>query len=976
MSIIRVLAVSLCALVLSHSAMAQANVNESLETYSYWVDANIGSDSNPGTQAQPFKTVGFAASQAVVNNQASKGTHIWINDGTYREAVSLTSSSRDTTYPITFEATNHGKAIISGAVVYTGWVAYSANPSIYTTAWNNNWGLCAIVTGCDTATYPQPDIMRRQEIVAVNGKVVTQVLSVGQMVAGTFFVDTTNHLIYLWPPSKTNMNTATVEVATLPNLFTISGKSNIVVRGLVFQYANSCRSDSAVAVKGPISFPPKNVLFDSDTFQWNNGQALAVNYPTTYFTVENSSAVHNGDSGFQSYNTQYGLWENDLTAYNNWRGAQGAYYACNVAGFHPWAAHNDTLTNFTTQYNQAYGIHWDDDNVSISGNGIIASENLLSGLFIEKNPGPVTITSSYSCNQTSSLAAAGFAIRNSENVSFTNGVIYNNAGSQIAVIGQPGGIEVSDWITGATTNLVSQSATTTGNIVEGVGTSQNLFSDSTLNGSDWATFLNAFASSNNTWWNASNSTAAFVLPVPTAGSRATLATWQSTTLQDFNSAFAEPSGTPESKCAVSADASDYWLIATSNSATMNAAGQATFSFSVMPLLNFSSAVNFTLDGLAQVPGLSASTPAPVTASGTATLTISSTTATPPGTYPITVIGNSGNQTHTVTVNLVVPTMSVHLSTGQMTFADQAKSTTSAGQSFTMQNTGKTSLSITSITASKNFGISSNNCGTTLGAGKTCTITATFTPTIIGSISGSVTIVDGDAGSPQTVSLSGNGIGGPLASLSPRSLSFGSVLINSSSTAQAITLTNTGQSALTLTGKSPISITGTNASEYTQTNNCGTSVLAGASCTITVTFKPQSSGFHTASISISDNASNSPQSENLNGSGAYPSATLSPSNDSFGSVTVGTSSSTKASTLTNTSATFALNVYSVTISGTNASDFTQTNTCPIGSTLAAGKTCTVTVTFKPTVKGTRSATVTLSDNSSKGSHTVTLTGSGK
>jgi hypothetical protein len=278
MSIIRVLAVSLCALFLSYSAMAQANVNESLETYSYWVDANIGSDSNPGTQAQPFKTIGVAASQAVVNNQASKGTHIWINDGTYREAVSLTSSSRDTTYPITFEATNHGKAIISGAVVYTGWAAYSANPSIYTTAWNNNWGLCAIVTGCDTATYPQPDIMRRQEIVAVNGKVMTQVLSVGQMVAGTFFVDTTNHLIYLWPPSNTNMNTATVEVATLPNVFTISGKSNIVVRGLTFQYANSCRSDSAVAVKGPISFPPKNVLFDSDTFQWNNGQALAVNY--------------------------------------------------------------------------------------------------------------------------------------------------------------------------------------------------------------------------------------------------------------------------------------------------------------------------------------------------------------------------------------------------------------------------------------------------------------------------------------------------------------------------------------------------------------------------------------------------------------------------------------------------------------------------------------------------------------------------
>ena len=80
----RALALSVLGLFVSHFAAAQATVNESLETISYWVDTNVGSDRNPGTQALPFKTIGHAASQAVANNQASKGTHVWINDGTYR----------------------------------------------------------------------------------------------------------------------------------------------------------------------------------------------------------------------------------------------------------------------------------------------------------------------------------------------------------------------------------------------------------------------------------------------------------------------------------------------------------------------------------------------------------------------------------------------------------------------------------------------------------------------------------------------------------------------------------------------------------------------------------------------------------------------------------------------------------------------------------------------------------------------------
>src|SRR5436305_13934815 len=83
---------------------AQAKVDESLETAFLWVDATQGSDSNPGTQQAPFKTIGAAAAVAVSNNLRSIGTRITINPGTYRESLSIIAQKNQTTLPITFQA--------------------------------------------------------------------------------------------------------------------------------------------------------------------------------------------------------------------------------------------------------------------------------------------------------------------------------------------------------------------------------------------------------------------------------------------------------------------------------------------------------------------------------------------------------------------------------------------------------------------------------------------------------------------------------------------------------------------------------------------------------------------------------------------------------------------------------------------------------------------------------------------------------
>lgn len=626
-------------------AFGQANVNESLETANVYVNGTTGSDSNPGTESKPLKTIGAAASMAESNNHASIGTKVTIEAGTYRESITMSHSSKDTSLPITIEASTNGTVIVSGAVLYTGWSEYSANKSIYTTSWTNDWGTCPQLTSCPF----QQEITMRQELVAVNGTVLTQVLSLTQMQQGTFYVDESSDLLYVWPATGTNMSTATVEAGTSSSILQIDHKSYVVIRGLTFQYANTCHGNAAVSVTGESS----NIEFDTDTFQWNNGQGLSISNPATYFTVENSVAVHNGDSGFQEATTLYGLWQSDTTSYNNWRGAQGAYYTCNTSGLHAWQVHDDTIDGLTVSFNEAYGIHWDTDNASISTSGIISTGNLRSGIFVEKDEGPITFNDSYICNNDGPQVVGGLVLRNSEGVSFTNGVIMNNAAAEIIMIGVKGGIEVTNWQTGKTTNLVTQNFTNTGNTIQGNGSTQSLFTDGYLNDSDWTSFQTTLVSKNNTWWNTSSTTTPYMVASPKDWTGDDFEAWQDVTTQDSSSTYKAPSGSPGAACDLNPVGTDYWISVDNAILTVKPGKSATFNLALTPL-NFTGTVTLTLDGITEVKGLSGTLSATsIKTSGTSVLTVTAGTNTAAGTYSITVIANNGSMTRTVTVQLTV-----------------------------------------------------------------------------------------------------------------------------------------------------------------------------------------------------------------------------------------------------------------------------------------------------------------------------------
>ena len=208
---------------------------------------------------------------------------------------------------------------------------------------------------------------------------------------------------------------------------------------------------------------------------------------------------------------------------------------------------------------------------------------------------------------------------------------------------------------------------------------------------------------------------------------------------------------------------------------------------------------------------------------------------------------------------------------------------------------------------------------------------------------------------------------PAATLSPSALNFGTIAIGSTSAAKAVVLKNIGTANLTI---SRIVITGSNAGDFSQTTTCGTSLAAGASCKINVKFKPTGSGTRTAALNISDNAAGSPQKVTLSGIGTV--AKFSPATLSFGSVGVGATSLPKTVILTNVGTT-TLTITGIAITGTNAGDFAQTHTC--GSSLAAGAACNFSIKFTPSVLGTRTAVLSVTDNAAGSPQKVALSGIG-
>ena len=307
------------------------------------------------------------------------------------------------------------------------------------------------------------------------------------------------------------------------------------------------------------------------------------------------------------------------------------------------------------------------------------------------------------------------------------------------------------------------------------------------------------------------------------------------------------------------------------------------------------------------------------------------------------------------------------------FGTQAQGTTSAvSPTVNLTNTGNlpfdaSNVSVTGANAG-DFQISYNACsGDFLAPGRTCGVTVTFTPTATGARTASLTFTN--AAGTQTTPLTGNGVAATFAlAVTPTTVTFQPQQKAVASPTQTIWLNNTGSA--------PVNVTTivTGSADYKTYGCTSTTIQPNTSCAVSVYLQPTVTTTDNSTLTITSNATGSPQVVTLNGSGAaaLPAMQLSPAGLSFSSQVVSTTSTSQSVSLTNTSASTVAGISVAAPSGTNASDFTiSSNNCT--ATLAAGNECNFNVTFKPGATGARSAAINITD--SAGTQTVALAGYG-
>jgi len=201
---------------------------------------------------------------------------------------------------------------------------------------------------------------------------------------------------------------------------------------------------------------------------------------------------------------------------------------------------------------------------------------------------------------------------------------------------------------------------------------------------------------------------------------------------------------------------------------------------------------------------------------------------------------------------------VTLSPSLLQYASQMIGTMSQPQTVVVRNIGSAALSISSITTNGDFA-ETDDCGTSLSAAGSCTLSVTFTPSAGGSRNGTIVIADDAAGAPHSISLSGSAIG-PVVNLTPAGLSFPNSPVETATAAQTVTLANTGNMVLAI---SSIQVSG----DYGQTNSCPAALPAASSCLINVVFTPTVAGVRTGAVTIRTSAVGSPQTVGLSGTGS-------------------------------------------------------------------------------------------------------------
>jgi len=209
-------------------------------------------------------------------------------------------------------------------------------------------------------------------------------------------------------------------------------------------------------------------------------------------------------------------------------------------------------------------------------------------------------------------------------------------------------------------------------------------------------------------------------------------------------------------------------------------------------------------------------------------------------------------------SVALPASGLAASVTVIHFGVQKVGTASASQTVVVTNLLNQSQTLNGVQVSGPFALAANGCAASLAPGATCNLGITFSPTAAGAANGTVTVA-GVGNANLAIALDGSGATS-AAALSSAGLTFPSQATGSTSSAQTVSVTNTSGVALNITA---ITASG----DFSQTNTCGTSLDAGKSCALAVVFAPTATGSRTGSLTLTDDAPDSPQTVTLSGTGS-------------------------------------------------------------------------------------------------------------
>ncbi len=484
------------------------------------------SDDNAGTADWPLVTVREGLGRAHRAKVNGLNARVLVYPGTYRESLTIAAAPPLTGQPVLrLEAVEPGTAVISGSEVWAGW-AQIVGTDVWYHSWPYDWGLAPIPSGWESRVLE--DILRRTEMVFVDGIHLDQVLSYAELRPGSFYVSESEDRLYVYASGSTDLNARFVEVAVRHDLLRVNGVSNFVIDGFVFEHANQPLGFPAAAVADS-----RNVEIANLTVRWNNWTGFGLS-KTSQVTLRNSTVIHNGGGGIGLHKVSGARIESVETLRNNWRGASGGFRGWSIAGIKALSMHDVVITGHRSEHNATRGM-WLDTNIErVLIDAPRWCHNEMTGFFVEAVQGPVVVRNAVICNNND----AGVLSSNVSNFALLDSTICVNSGPQILISGDPERT-FTDFFTGRAFSIPpARDWTISGTTIVDerdndplIRTPGQPFLDE---------FLSTLVSDHNTWWNPSVDQPFWLGETTTVD----FSSWQEHTDQDLNSAFTNPGVIP------------------------------------------------------------------------------------------------------------------------------------------------------------------------------------------------------------------------------------------------------------------------------------------------------------------------------------------------------------------------------------------------------------------------------------------------